>query len=381
MKQSNRIEWLDGLRGLACILIFVHHFCLCFLPAIHFGESAPTYLWGFDRSLSQSPLSFLLNGNFLVAIFCTVSGVVISMQVIRMEDRERLSDLVAKRYFRLMLPLLPVAVAVFLLSNFGAFTNLEAAGYTGSSWAASYYRDTVSFGEMLQSAVVRTWFFGDDTLSTAFWMLSKLFFGTFLSVILSVIAWKYERHTWVIFAIVSIFLFGNSELLAAFALGTLLAWLVLTRQTLLRPVIGIPSLVLGLALGAFPSGVISTNFYRYLDFLTYVDWHILGAFLTLFGIFCCKIPQKILSAAPLRWLGKCSYAVYLIHIPLLFSLSTSFFLWLREPLGYLGSVGVSFAVSCCCLLLISCFYARYVERGCERGQGFFLNFFKKGDKK
>ncbi len=367
---------MDGLKGLACVLIFIHHFCLCFFPAIHFGTGAPSHLGGVDTAMAQSPFSFLLNGNFLVALFCTVSGVVISMQIMQMEDRTRLADVVAKRYFRLMLPLLPIALAVLLLSNLGGFSNLTVAGETGSQWAAAYYGAPISPLEALRSAFVRTWFFGDDTLSTAFWMLSKLFFGTFLSVILSVIAWKYNRRTWVLYAVSSFLLLGFSELMAAFVLGTLLAWLVINQPNVLRPAVGLPLLLLGLLLGAYPSGVMPTNLYRHLDFLTYIDWHILGAFFTLFGIFSCKAPQKVLSIPPLRWLGGCSYAVYLLHIPLLFSLSTSLFLWTREPLGYLGSVGVSLAVSAVLLIFLSYLYARYVERGCDWVQRRILIFFK-----
>lgn len=60
-----RIADLDGLKGIACIMVFLHHFCLAFFPAIHYGNEVPSYLNGFDMFLSQSPFSVLLNGNFL----------------------------------------------------------------------------------------------------------------------------------------------------------------------------------------------------------------------------------------------------------------------------------------------------------------------------
>ena len=35
---SKRIMWLDGLKGLACIGVLLHHFSLAFLPAVYYGD-------------------------------------------------------------------------------------------------------------------------------------------------------------------------------------------------------------------------------------------------------------------------------------------------------------------------------------------------------
>ena len=96
--RKQRIEWLDGWKGILCILIFVHHFCLLFFPAIHYGVNAPSYLQGVDTFLSQSPLSVILNGNYMVALFCVISAVVISRSLIRKQDTHKLVRVVLKRY-------------------------------------------------------------------------------------------------------------------------------------------------------------------------------------------------------------------------------------------------------------------------------------------
>ena len=363
--EKRRIDWVDGLKGIACVLIFLHHFSLIFFPAAYYGELAPSYLNGIDTYLAQSPLGVVLNGNFLVALFCMLSAFVLGLQILRLEDKSRLGSVVAKRYFRLMLPLFAVGLLVYLFLRFGLFTNLETAAVTQSPWAVQYYREPIRFRDFLESALVKVWFYGDESLSTAFWMLSRLFYGSFLSILLSAVAWKYRQRAWILYVFVALLLLDRSELLLAFALGTLLAWMLENgiRLPKFTPPVAV---ALGVVLGGYPSGIVAANFYRFFRGLSYVDWHILGAFVMLLGILSWEGAQKILSQRLFCRLGKISYSVYLIHIPLLFSFSTNVFLWTREQLGYLGSVGLSLGVSLAALIGISWLYHRYVETGCDR---------------
>ena len=68
-KTNDRVLWIDGLRGIACLAIFAHHFGCCFYPVTQFG---PEGQWATPASvaLAQSPLAVFLNGNFWVCVFC-----------------------------------------------------------------------------------------------------------------------------------------------------------------------------------------------------------------------------------------------------------------------------------------------------------------------
>lgn len=365
--EKKRIDWVDGLKGIACVLIFCHHFALIFFPATFYGPWVESRLRGIDTYLAQSPLGVALNGNFLLAVFCMLSAFILSLQVMGMEDKTRLGGVVAKRYFRLMPPLFGVGLVVWVFLRFGLFTNGEVAAAISSPWVGQYYQGTLSFRQFLESALVNVWFYGDESLSTAFWMLSRLFYGSFLAILLSTVAWKYRKRAWIVYTAVAALLFDRSELLLAFALGTLLAWLL--QQNIRLPKLVPPvAVLLGLLLGGYPSGIAATNLYRYFRGLTFIDWHILGAFVLLFGILFWEGAQKLLSWRLFTWLGKISYSVYLIHIPLLFSLSTGVFHWAEGKLGYLGSVAVSFGVSLVMLTAMSWLYHRFVETGCGKLQ-------------
>ena len=66
-----RIKWLDGLKGLACFAVLWHHFILGFLPGQYNG--AMGRIGAIDPV--RSPLSFIVNGNFMVALFMLASGI------------------------------------------------------------------------------------------------------------------------------------------------------------------------------------------------------------------------------------------------------------------------------------------------------------------
>lgn len=359
---EKRIEWLDGLKGISCLLIFIHHFCLAFFPSIHYGTIAVSHLNGIDTALSTSPLSVILNGNFLVAIFCVISGIVISKQVMDMKDKTKVSEVIIKRYFRLMLPLLPIGIIVYIMLRFGIFSNIDAAIYTQSPWLVQYYNNNIGFIQTLKLIFIDTWFYGSDILSNAFWMLSQLFYGSFLSIILSMISWKTNKHTWIIYLLVAFFFINSENLLFAFALGPLLAWLYKNKTQIFNKYLGLILLIIGLFLGGYPSGVIPNNIYQFLNGKSYLIWHVLGAALIIYGIWSSKIIQKILSIDIFKKLGSISYSVYLIHIPLLFSVSTGIFLLVINEVGYLQSVLISLILSIIILVVLSYIYNKYIEK-------------------
>lgn len=379
MNERKRLDYLDGLKGIACFLIFVHHFLLLFYPAVHFGESAISNLNGLDTALSESPLSVIFNGNYFVALFCVISGVVISLQVMTLSDKEKLASTVAKRYFRLMLPVFPVAIIVFLISQLNGFTNIEASTFTGSTWAGQYYTETITFEKFIKSTFIETWFYGDNTISGNFWVISKMFFGSFLSMLLSVITWKYKKRAWILMVLISLCFFDHSDFYLAFSLGTLIAWLIVNKEKFFHKVPGVILLIFGIFLGGFPSGVTPTGIYKPFIFHSYADIHILGAVMTIYGIISLKVTQRALSIKPFTFLGKISYSVYVIHAPLLFSLTSSLFLAFKDSMGYTLNTLLVFIISSIVLIAICYVYNRYVEKGLNTVQYKLFKWLEAGE--
>ncbi len=94
---GKRIVWLDGVKGLACVGVFLHHFTLAFVPAVYFGDSNIAKTGNaLDVKLAQSPFGFFLNGNYMVALFCLISALVLSLKVMDMKDKGELGSILIK---------------------------------------------------------------------------------------------------------------------------------------------------------------------------------------------------------------------------------------------------------------------------------------------
>ena len=80
IKLSTRIAWLDSLKGIACLCVFIHHFLLAFYPEVHFGHAVSSMLK--VKNLAESPFMFWANGNFCVCLFLLISGFLVSRMLL-----------------------------------------------------------------------------------------------------------------------------------------------------------------------------------------------------------------------------------------------------------------------------------------------------------
>lgn len=373
---SKRIMWLDGLKGLACIGVLLHHFSLAFLPAVYYGDINMSKIQNqWDVKMAQAPYAFFINGNYMVALFCLISALVLGLKVINLENRQSVADMFIKRYPRLMLPTIPVIISVYVMLKYEWFAHLQAVAWTQSPWLGGYYLEKVSFKRCIEGIFVTTWYTSDSTFSNAFWMLGSLFFGSVLAIVLSMFTWKIRHNAVDIIYVFCVLLYIRvNTLQLAFVLGVLLAHLYKERKYLFNHKgIGLICLLIGIFLGGYPSGVMPTNIYCYFnilpqEILSYQFWHIFGAFFTVYGLWNLGSACKILECRGIQFLGKISYAIYLIHIPLLFSASCHIFdrIMASGKLSYLNSVWITLAFTMACVLLLGWLYNRYIEEWCNK---------------
>ena len=81
MNQSGKIQYLEGIRGVAALMVFFHHFLLAFFPSFNFaGDPATSHLGTFELNYWRTPLSVFTNGEFMVSLFFVLSGFVLSVR-------------------------------------------------------------------------------------------------------------------------------------------------------------------------------------------------------------------------------------------------------------------------------------------------------------
>lgn len=378
--ESKRITWIDGLRGVASLFIVFHHFIMGYYPAAYEGVGALRHMSGNTEAVfSQSPLAFFAIGDFWVSVFCLVSGFVISYQVFHMTDVKQFSKSLLKRYPRLMLPVFALSAIVYVMLHLELFFNTPAAALSGSEWLAQFYQNKTTVSDLIFSSIADTWIVGMSTLySNAFWMLADLFAGSFMAYILAAMARGMNgRMLYVYIGVVVVYLSTNSRL-TDFAFGVLLAYIAerfgskIAAHSKVCVCLGSGTLILAVILGAYPVAYSPTNAYRILNHLPqrlnpYYFYHMLAAALLVLSIYLLSPLKRLLSLKPMLFLGKISYSVYLVHIPVLFSLSA----WLlveftKRTQNYNLSAGMMLLISMPVILLISCLFYRFIEKPAAR---------------
>lgn len=386
-RRTGRIEWMDGLKGIACFQVFFNHFMCSIYPAYYMSGEQPVHTNGFEKWLAYSPLNLLLEGEMFVAIFCIISGFLLASKVMKMKKEfSRLSDVIVGRYFRLMLPVAPIGVLVWLMTRFGWFTNVAASNITGSEWLGSFYSRPMGIAEMLASVLIKTWFYGDDLLSTAFWMLSQLFIGSLIVILLGCVYWKMPKKSIAIYLFVALALIPRHDYVVAFVFGAIFAWLVtedyinifrkIDSSGKLSTLIGVIAFALGIFVAGYPIQLEPRGIYVYLNCGFNDMWRIAGAVLVMYGVWNVELFQRILSGKILNRLGAICYEFYIIHIPLLFSVGTGLFMILNNISGSYNVAGIiSFFIIFGIVIVAAKLYSMYVSKWCAAVERKILGYF------
>lgn len=130
---SKKLGYLEGLRGLACLIVVLDHCVNSFLPEARFTNFDGRFS-GIYRMIASSPLNFIYSGATPVLLFFILSGFVLSKKFIETGDGKILVRGSMKRYFRLLGPVLTSSLAMYVSIKYAASIGmLDASQYTLSN--------------------------------------------------------------------------------------------------------------------------------------------------------------------------------------------------------------------------------------------------------
>ena len=173
-------SWLDGLRGVAALIVFFHHYSQIWLPGLRPG-------WGSSSSANhilQLPVvRILFSGGAMVSIFFVVSGYVLSTKPLRLihegKNEELLANLASstfRRGPRLFVPCVASTFITALLAMMGAFVDEGVARH--------YPREGTLWAQMASWAHETAWFVNPRAEGTGFepnlWTIPTEFSGSLL---------------------------------------------------------------------------------------------------------------------------------------------------------------------------------------------------------
>ena len=369
---TKHILWLDGLKGLAALLIFTHHFLLAFYPAIYFGaERESGTPLGWDIALATHPLGVFTGGNYWLCLFMVISAYIYASRVMQLQKenyREKLGGIILNRYPRLLLPVFVTGVLNWCLIKGLTALNLNYINKT---------TELSPLGLILHSVVIQ-WITPDTLVMGPFWMLHLFLFGTFLVILLAIPDRKEYRFYPLLLLCLTYPLGCMDRYYVGYVLGVLLADLTCFRREEIGfckakleainkhlPVVAAVLLILaGLYLGGYPSYVQEpTNFYRHFGFYVhrvteaYEVIHCVGAAMLLAGLFCLA-SHPFLESRLMQWLGSLSFPIFLTHILWIEYLGYPLRDFLKPYLGAGGSALLTWWILLCGILHTGMLYRR-----------------------
>ncbi len=309
---SSRLPALDGLRGVAAVIVLFYHLSLVARPFL----SPDEWAW-----LTRTPLKLLTAGTESVLVFFVLSGLVVTLPALR--EGFGWLGYYGGRMLRLYLPvwasLALAALAIALLPR-------DLAVVTPDSWLAGGNALTVSWPQLLQEASL--WKRSYDVNNVLWSLRWELVFSLTLPLFI-VVARALRRH-WVFAASLAALCTVTGRLvdvdalvyLPVFFLGVLMAVRLPDLRAAVRAwprvgraALGAASALLLVAswLGRPVEGAIGAE----------VLWGLAGVGAAGIVVVVIGSPtaERALSSRVPRWLGGISFSLYLVQAPLIGTLA------------------------------------------------------------
>lgn len=277
------------------------------------------------------------------------------------------------KYFRHIFPFAFCSIAVFLLIRGGGYFYETAGEITGNSYFLNE-RDFLSmtaknlFGDILFGI----YFTGQISLIPPLWTMKIEFFGSILTALLLILYGnkKYRNSIWLFLAI--IFIGIGQVYYVCFLIGIKFADDMVHQKIENAEMQGVLIFALGLFMGGYPpsavpkSGIYSYIYTGFVKNYNYIldsntGTHFLytaAAFCILYGLYKNKLLIKIFESKVLLFLGERSLYIYLVHAPIIFSLTAFSFVKAYDwNNNYLTSVVIAYLVT----FIATLFFAELVR--------------------
>jgi peptidoglycan/LPS O-acetylase OafA/YrhL len=353
---SNRFISLDGLRGVAAIIVVIFHFMSAFTPEFVPDQSKSPPWW------ADSPLAVLFNGTFAVPVFFVLSGFVLTHSSVKAQSNLSL-DMVL-RYFRLVIPASMSVLLAWLLLKMIPNAASELRALIPGPWLSYTHQDQIpSFYFAAKDGVYGAFVHGYSRFNNVLWTMQTELIGSFCIYIFFRFV-RMNQLTWLIIVTLILILTQLPTGYIAFSLGSAL-YLIHRDGFTLNPRSAGGIFLVGLVIGSWSTGFAQRQGLPALPSLFEPGhkssiWYPLAALFVVAGTLHSPILKTLFSSKLTQFLGVISFPIYLLHVPLIYTVIARAALDLDLTRG----VGLVFlaAASLMLTMILSLFFERFVDQ-------------------
>ncbi|MER0127121.1 MULTISPECIES: acyltransferase family protein [Franconibacter] len=330
--QSNtpprKLLHVDGLRGVACLMVVLSHLALIFYPGLH----DPTLINNNSiiNFIFNSPLSFIYSGTAAVYIFFTLSGYILTHAFLSGGDMlNNATTMTTKRYFRLAIPATASCIFCWLV-----LSNETPGRELLSAWIQSYTVASPSFLNALYSGAVSAFFGDGSAYNPVLWTMKIELLGSFLTYFICLVLIRAPNKGLIILLFCIMFFVSSLPQkekygYIAFLFGSFIHFSGLN----LRKGVALILMLAGLYLGGVHYGsrpyiyaIYYTRFYiNGEESNAYILYNFISGVLITLAILTNNSLKMFFAKKPFVYMGKVSFSVYLFHLPFFLIIATGIF--------------------------------------------------------
>jgi peptidoglycan/LPS O-acetylase OafA/YrhL len=328
--ESHKNHALESLRGIASLGVLVWHSLLAFFP----GRTG-IYVAS-DHAFNTAAWFGLIYGTGWVTFFFALSGYVLTRGCFLAGSQTPILRNALKRWPRLALPVLLTVMASWALYAADAYSFPAAGKLDGSPWfgAGGGMRapGPADFWEAATQGAFTTFLRGDMSYDNPLWTMHIEFVGSYIAfgLALLLLCTRHAGARWYMIATAIITCCFAGPFYAAFPAGVALAACLPRRRWTGLP--GLMTASIGVA-GIFLMGYSGVHQGAYRVMVAFWPAHlnsiaanVLGAILLIVATEQSAGLHALLSQ---RWgifLGRLSFPLYLVHVPVICSLGAAAYL-------------------------------------------------------
>jgi peptidoglycan/LPS O-acetylase OafA/YrhL len=369
-----KIKYLEGLRGVAAMIVFFDH--LRNISFFREEEHLTSYILDLDvpdvvQTFIIDITELLFEGHLAVWVFWVLSSYVISILFFKKGGNydKIIIGYFSKRYFRLLIPVLASVIFAYLLLQSGLMYHHELAALQGppyfKGWMDEFYNFEPDIFIALRTAFYDTFFQFEfkDSYNTALWSIQNEFLGSlFTFSIFGIIRHNAKRYI-LYLLIVVVILALNLHWLLAFVAGHILCDLDFStteNKIISRIKIWEEKIHKNKILIFTGSILLIISGKTLLTFLN-VPFKFHNLILSIFIVYVCSKNQYYRSLFSMRfiyWLGTISFSIYLLHLPVICSLTCFLIIQNCTLMGKIIAVLITIPV----VFVLATVFTKYVDR-------------------
>lgn len=313
-----RKPYIDGLKGVSCLLIFFGHFSAIYKMA----ESAPSLECFAAKATITYPFSFFFHENFWLYLFFIISGYLLAYNWKGSSPSQVLKKAVM-RFFRLAIPVLGAGILILFIQNIWGFCNNRFNEIGTNTWFSSFYSTPIHLKDVFLEPF-HVLLFGYSKANVPFWVLREMFLASCIIYICCAVHeqehGRFPTKTICITGLSLILsLLWHSNIIVTCLIGMCGVWAeAWSARFLDNQPYAVPLALVGVS---SPFIIFSLN----LLFLKPVAF-----LLMVISIPRIDFIKKILSAKTPLFLGKISFGIYAIHFPVICSVGFGSLLFLLQ---------------------------------------------------